>query len=109
MQRYSWIALIAGLVLMLCGSPSQAADGWLTRPLSWSEHESPGPLVALSPDHARSLGVAVGDRVLVRTRDAEAELAVRIEQRLVDDVVLVAPHYPETRRLTGWRRDGVPA
>ena len=43
----------------------------------------------------------------VRSRDAAAELVVRIEQRLVEDVVLVAPYYPETRRLTGWRLDGV--
>ncbi len=88
-------------------SPGQSADGWLTNPLSWPQHESPGPGIALSPAHARELGVKTGDRVRVRSRDAAAELVVRIEQRLVEDVVLVAPYYPETRRLTGWRLDGV--
>ncbi len=86
---------------------SHASDGWLTGPLSWPAHEAPGPVVALSPGHARDLGVKEGDRVRVRSRDAEARLAVRIEQNLVGDVVLVPPHHPETRRLTGWRLDGI--
>jgi predicted molibdopterin-dependent oxidoreductase YjgC len=88
-------------------TPSQTNDGWLTGPLSWPLHEAPGPVVALSPGHAQALGVEAGDVVRVRSRDAAADLAVRIEQRLVDDVVLVPPHYPETRRLSSWRLDGV--
>ncbi|MDJ0522688.1 MAG: molybdopterin-dependent oxidoreductase [Planctomycetota bacterium] len=88
-------------------NPGQTGDGWLTGPLSWPRHESPEPIVALSPAHARSLGVRVGDIVRVRSRDASANLAVRIEERLVDDVVLVPPHHPEIRRLSAWRLDGV--
>jgi assimilatory nitrate reductase catalytic subunit len=88
-------------------APAHAADGWLTRHLSWPRHEMPFPRVAISPRHATSLGVKEGDRVRLRSRDSEAVLEVRVEKNLRDDVVLVPPHFPEVRQLTEWRLDPV--
>ncbi len=85
--------------------PSHAGDGWLTRHLSWPRHELPEPTVALSPRHAAALGVGAGDRVWVRSRDARAELTVRLELNLPEGIVLAPPHFPEVRQLTSWRLD----
>jgi anaerobic selenocysteine-containing dehydrogenase len=86
---------------------SHAADGWLTRHLSWPRHECPRPEVSLNRLDAETLGIAAGDPVRVRSRTGEAVLAARIREGLPAGTVLAPPHEPAVRHLMRWRVDPV--
>lgn len=86
---------------------SHAADGFLTRHLSWPRHECPRPELSLSRADAEQLGVGAGDAVRIRSRTGEAVLAARILDGLSDGTVLAPPHEPAVRRLMRWHVDPV--
>jgi predicted molibdopterin-dependent oxidoreductase YjgC len=84
---------------------SHAADGWLTRHLSWPRHECPVPELVLSAADAAALDIRAGAPVRVRSRAAEAILTARIGAGLAEGTVLAPPHVPAVRRLMRWRLD----
>lgn len=94
-------------VLLPEASPAQAADGGLTRDLSWPRREAPRPEVTLSPGHARALQLRTGDRARVRSSQGEVVLTVRVAKRLPEAVVLAPAHDPRVRGLLRWHVDPV--
>lgn len=92
-------------LLLAESSATNAAEGSLTRQLSWARYAHPQPLLAISTAHAVALGVRPGDRVQVRSNWGQAELSVRIDPSLPEGVV-TAPHRdPDVRGLLRWRRE----
>jgi predicted molibdopterin-dependent oxidoreductase YjgC len=94
-------------LLLAESSATNAAEGSLTRQLSWARYAFPHPLLAVPAPLAAALGVRSGDRVRVRSNWGEAELPVRVDPGLPDGVV-TAPHRdPAVRGLLRWRREPV--
>lgn len=92
-------------LLLAEASTTNAAEGALTRHLSWARYAHPEPLLGLSPANAAALGVRAGDRVRVRSNWWHTELRVRIDASLPRGVV-TAPHRdPFVRGLLPWRRE----
>jgi predicted molibdopterin-dependent oxidoreductase YjgC len=92
-------------LLLAESSATNAAEGSITRQLSWARYTYPQPLLAIPATQAVLLGVRAGDRVRVRINWGEAELPVRIDPSLPEGVV-TAPHRdPAVRGLLRWRRD----
>jgi anaerobic selenocysteine-containing dehydrogenase len=108
MERRDHGAFEAGTHMLLPRNlAAHSGDGWLTRHFSWSGHECKETRLSLSPEHAAALGVAEGAHVRIRSRESEAVMGVRLEERVPKGVVLAPPHCPEVRRLMRWQLDPV--
>jgi formate dehydrogenase major subunit len=69
--------------------------GTMTRRSFALDAREPGPIVELSPDDCRELGVADGDEVVVASRRGEIRISVRMSKRVARRQIFIPMHYRE--------------
>jgi NADH-quinone oxidoreductase subunit G len=95
----------ADTVLIPWSEPVHAADGSLSRNFHWSAVTCPEPLLMVSRELAEEKKIADGDRVTVSSEGGEADLKVRVTDRLAGNVVGGTIHFPDVRKLFPWKLD----